>query len=127
MDKGVSICLRKNCGDVDIYAPAEKLVDPSDFDGPEKAANENFEKLKKAEVFLCIYPRPVASSALAELGYAIALNKKIIIFTLKRNRSRLPYFLQDGEKSFPNVKIYDYKNDEDVIRKIEKNGKTFLR
>lgn len=119
--------LKDYCNITDIYAPISKLAEQAEFDGPEKAASENFEMLKKAEVLLCLYPKPVATSALAEIGYSIALSKKIIIFTSKRNKSKLPYFLQDGEKSFPNLKIYEYESDEDIIKKIRKNGKTFLR
>lgn len=119
--------LKEHCGVTDVYTPAEHIETQDNFDEPEKAAIDNYEKLKKAEVLLCIYPRPVASSMLNEIGYAIALNKKIIIFVLKRYRSKLPYFLKDGEKSFPNLKIYEYVKDEDVIKKIKGNGKTFLK
>lgn len=119
--------LKESCDATDVYVPAENIETQNDFDEPEKAANDNFEKLKKADVLLCIFPKPVATSMLSEIGYAIALNKKIIIFVLKRNRSKLPYFLRDGEKSIPNLKIYEYSKDEDVIRKIKGNGKTFLK
>lgn len=119
--------LKESCAATDVYVPAENIKTPDDFDEPEKAANDNFGKLKKAEVLLCIFPKPVATSMLSEIGYAIALNKKIIIFVLKRYRSKLPYFLKDGEKSIPKLKIYEYSKDDDVIRKIKGNGKTFLK
>lgn len=119
--------LKESCGISEIYAPIVELEQKDDFDGPEKAATDNFEKLKKAEVLLCIYPKPMVTSVLSEIGYAIALHKKIIIFTLKRYRDKLPYILQDGEKSFSNIKIYTYNKNEEVIKKIRKNGKTFLR
>lgn len=99
----------------------------ADFDEPEKATSDNFEKLKKAEFLVCIYSKPVATSMLGEIGYAIALNKKIIVFTNKRYKGKMPYILRDGDKSFPNMKIYEYRNEEEIIRKIKGNGEMFLR
>lgn len=119
--------LKENCNAGKIYAPILEIAEKKDFDGPEKAALENFEMLKKAEVLLCIYPRAITSSILCEIGYAIALGKKVIIFTEKKSKDKLPYILQDGEKSFPHLKIYEYVQKEDVINKIKNNGKTFLR
>lgn len=119
--------LKDYCDATDIYTPAEHIETQDNFDEPEKAAIDNYEKLKKAEVLLCIYPKPVATSMLSEIGYAIALNKKIIIFVLKKFKNKLPYFLKDGEKSFSKLKIYEYSKDEDVIKKIRGTGKTFLK
>lgn len=119
--------LKDHCGVNEIYAPIEHIEDKSHFDGQEKAAVDNFEKLKTSEFLLCLYPKPIPTSVLVEIGYGIALNKKIIIFTLKKNKSKLPYILQDGEKSFKNIKIYEYTTEDEIIQKIRKNGKTFLR
>lgn len=119
--------LKDYCGVSQIYAPIEHIESKSKFDGQEKAASDNFEKLKTSEFLLCFFPKPIPTSVLVEIGYGIALYKKIIIFTQKKNKSKLPYILQDGEKSFKNIKIYEYNENEEIIEKMRKNGKTFLR
>ena len=86
--------------------------------------NQNFVKLKECEYLIVVYPKPLPSSVLVEIGYAIALSKKIIIFV--KDPNDLPYMLHNSDVSINNIYIMTYKKIDDIIHQIESNGKAFL-
>jgi hypothetical protein len=49
------------------------------FDSPHDSAHRDFEELRRLDSFVLLYPTPVPSSSLIELGYALALRKRILI------------------------------------------------
>lgn len=102
-----------------VIYPGESIASKSDFDGEGKAINTNFKKLKSAECLLVIYPQNIASSVLTEIGYAIALTKKIVIFT--KNKSKLPFMLREANM-ISNIKIFEYKKFSDIEKRIVANG-----
>lgn len=108
-----------------IYAPVTQIDRRERFDGSEKAIADNFEKMKRAEYYVCLYPYNVASSVTTEIGYCIALKKNTIIF-LKDGIS-LPYILSGSDKALPFVKIYGYNTVDDIINIFKKNQKKTLR
>jgi hypothetical protein len=110
----------KHCEFSHIYYPGEKIDNPKSFDGGLKAIDKNFIYLKSCEHMLIIYPRKVPSSTLTEIGYGIALSKKIVIFC--PNRKILPYLLQNADGKINNIKIYTYKNKQHLLEIVEGNG-----
>lgn len=58
------------------------------YDSPDKSIQEDFDSIKNNDVFLFLHPLKMQFSSLIELGYAIALGKKIVIVDRKSN---LPY------------------------------------
>jgi hypothetical protein len=97
----------KHCGirEKNIYAPAVRIETKKRFDGSEKAIDDNFTKMKQVEYYVCIYSTNVASSVIAEIGYCIALKKKITIFVNKG--VDLPYILSGSDKALAFVKVYE--------------------
>lgn len=102
-----------------VIYPGEKIESKSDFDGESIAINSNFRKLKSAECLLVIYPQNIASSVLTEIGYAIALTKKIVIFT--KNKNKLPFMLREANM-LSNIKIFQYRDFDEIEKRIVSNG-----
>jgi nucleoside 2-deoxyribosyltransferase len=92
------------------------MNDNDDFDPPSIATNENLDLLNSCDRFIMIYPEKVVSSCLIELGFAIAQRKPCTIFYKKKED--LPYMLEDAGM----IKKFSYKDDDDLIKKIQKIG-----
>ena len=92
-----------------FYA-AQDLADKNQFDDPGLAAKEDIRAIDDSEHFMFVYPSKVATSAIMELGYALAKGKRIWI--LVRNRKDLPYLLRGLDAAYNNVKITVYDNEQ---------------
>lgn len=82
------------------------VKDFSSYDSPEESAKKDLEDIREAGGFILFYPIKVVTSALTELGYAVAMNKRVLIIT--SNIHILPYMVQgfqvlDGK----NIKIIE--------------------
>ena len=108
-----------------IYAPAVDIPKKTKFDGEVKALSENINNLKKAEYYVCLYTDNVPSSVIAEIGYCVALQKRVVLFV--KDNLELPYMLHAFEISLPFVTVHKYKNTNEIIKMIEKNQKNLLR
>ena len=106
----------QNIGFKRVYSPVIKKSCAEDFDGPAKAIKDNFSQLKQIECIVVIYPQKVPSSALVEIGYGIALCKKMVVFY----REGVPYLLQDTN-GIPHVRTYPFKDYDDIKKIIEMN------
>ena len=109
----------KGIGFNKVTYPGETIKSKDEFEGESRAINENFKELKSVECVLVIYPSNVGSSVLIEIGYAIALTKKIVIFT--RNKNKLPFMLREAQ-TMSNVKIFEYKKFDEIKKRIISNG-----
>jgi len=104
-------------GFTEIICPMMEIEDPLNFEGSTKALNENFENLKQIDSMLIIYPKKVTSSVLVEIGYGLALSKKMVIFY----KEYLPYMLEDAG-SISHVNTIKFDNFTDITKKIKANG-----
>ena len=75
--------------DHSVCSEIESIAKRSDYDTPEKSISTDLEAIRNCDVFVLHYPKALPTSALMELGFAIAFNKKIIIIT--PHISMLPY------------------------------------
>lgn len=75
--------------DHEVLSEIQNINNKSDYDTPEKSISMDLKSIQECEVFILHYPLQAPTSALIELGFAIAFNKKIIIITPKA--SMLPY------------------------------------
>lgn len=75
-----------------VNAEIKKIYSDNDYDSPEKSIKDDLTAIANCDMFILHYPRQIPTSALMELGFAIALNKRIIIIT--PNRNLLPYLAQ---------------------------------
>lgn len=84
--KNLIVELKKNHS---VCSEIENIDKQSDYDTPEKSISADLESIKNCDVFVLHYPKAIPTSALMELGFAIAFNKRIIIITPQI--SILPY------------------------------------
>ena len=105
-------------GFVEVTCPIFDIDTADRFDGKTKAIKDNFPKMKQVDSMLVIYPRQVPSSTLVEIGYELALSKKMVIF----HKEELPYILTEAGETISNIRTYkytDFETIEDIIRKNE--------
>lgn len=113
--------LLKN-GFTEVYCPMLEVDDPTCFDGEIKAIRKNFPRMKRADSMIIILPHNLPSSALVESGYAIALSKNTVIF----HREGVPYILKDAGSEIQHLKVYSFKDYDEIMEKIEADGKALF-
>ncbi len=102
----ITTFLEKN--DFEVCSEINKFSIESDYDTPDKSIQEDFKKIREADIFLMFHPQKMQTSTLIELGYACAFNRKIIIVG---NKNDLPYLakgIEDSEYSAKLVNILDF-------------------
>lgn len=72
-----------------VCSEIETIRDETDYDSPEKSISTDLDSISKCDIFIFHYPKSMPTSALIELGFAIAFNKRIIIIT--PDKKILPY------------------------------------
>lgn len=102
------------------YYGGKEIFSVDDFEESIKSVKNNFQQFKKSECVLVVYPEPLTSSVLVEIGYAIALTKPMVIFT--KSSDDLPFLLKEIDKSLTTVNVFEYKNSQDILKKIRGNG-----
>lgn len=91
-----------------LYAEIENINQVSDYDSPSYSVQHDFGLIDEFDVFILHYPKKMATSALIELGYAIAKQKRVIIIVDKQDT--LPYLGQGLEAACDNVSIILFEN-----------------
>lgn len=105
-----------------VICPAAEIEDKNHFEGRTKSVIDNFRNLKQAECFVLIYEFSRASSALVELGYAIAVGKKVVVFY----KSKLPFLIQKAGESIPHVHTVQFRNFKMIHDEIIGNNMTLF-
>lgn len=107
----------KKIGFTRVNCPAVRIKDKAHFEGREKTVINTFKDLKKTECFVLIYERARASSVLVELGYAIATDKKIVVFY----KSKLPFLIQKAGENIPHIHTVKFKDFKVIKQEILSN------
>lgn len=105
-------------GFTEVHCPLIDIESQEHFDGKTKAIKDNFPLMKYVDSMLFIYPWKNASSSLVEMGYGIALSKKMVVF----HGEGLPYIMDEAGGSITNIKTYSFSSYEEINTIIEKNG-----
>ena len=74
--------------------------------------------MKHVDSMLFIYPWKNASSALVEMGYGIALSKRMVVFY----KEGLPYIMDEAGVSINNIKTCSFSTYDEIFSIIERNG-----
>lgn len=93
---------------LDIYYSGELIESTVSFDNPVQSFKNDVNALDACSGFLLVYPEKIATSALVELGYALA--RKVPIILITKNKSILPYMIRELDKSLENALIIEYEN-----------------
>jgi hypothetical protein len=118
--KKVFDALKRDCG-LSVYWAAESIEKRSDFDTRDVSVLDDLKALQESGRFILIYPQKIATSALFEAGYALALNRFSHYFV--RDRDDLPFLMGELAGSNPNVRIHtdeDWKDYDDLAVKMKK-------
>lgn len=105
-------------GFTEVYCPIIDIDSPEHFDGKTKAIKSNFPLMKGVDSMLVVYPWKNASSALVEIGYGIALSKRMVVF----HGEGLPYIMDEAGSSIANIKTYSFSSYDEINTIIESNG-----
>ena len=104
-----------------VYWAAEKIESMQDFDTLDVSVLDDLKALQQSRRFVLIYPQRLATSALFEAGYALALKRFSHYFV--RDRDDLPFLMRELAGSDQNVRIHtdqDWKDYTDLADKIRK-------
>lgn len=116
MLQGLEVVL-KEMGMRKVICPLLKS-ESGKLDGKARAIKNNFSNLKQVDSMLVIYPHNLPTSALVEIGYGIALCKKMVIFY----KESLPYILDKAGENINHIRSYKYDSPDDIIQIIQANG-----
>jgi nucleoside 2-deoxyribosyltransferase len=71
-----------------VYSELEQVDNIETYDSPEQSVKKDFQAIENSDVFLLLHPKRMQTSSFIELGFAYALNKKILIVSEQED---LPY------------------------------------
>ena len=97
--------LRSSNNKPKIYCALEHIPLTGDFNDPTHGAKRDLAELDSARVMIIIYPKKTPTSALIELGYAIAKKKKVMCIT--PSREILPYMSQGFDLLYENFELLE--------------------
>jgi hypothetical protein len=104
-----------------VYWAAERVESMTAFDSLDVSVLDDLRALQRSRRFVLIYPQKLASSALFEAGYALALKRFSHYFV--RNRNDLPFLMRELAGSDASVRIHteqDWKDYDDLAARIHK-------
>ncbi len=99
-----------------VFSEIENFAKLDSYEDPGKSALEDFNKISNSDVFILMHPTKMQTSALIELGYALAHKKNIIIVSQKKH---LPFLTLGLCDVMDNVKIIETANvNDETINKV---------
>jgi hypothetical protein len=113
--------LTEDCG-MRVYWAGEKIEHMADFDTIDISVLDDLKALEQCRCFVLVYPAKLASSALFEAGYALALKRPSHYFV--RDRDDLPFLLRELPGAVSGVTIHtrqDWRDYDDLARKLKRN------
>lgn len=99
----------------EVFYAGEGLKDNNDFESPESALIEDIGELRDADIFLFIYPKKIATSAIFEAGVAFELKKRLFFYHKKNEE--LPYLM----RGINDAHIFEYKKLSEIYLDFEVN------
>jgi len=103
----------KTIGFKKIFNASLHFSNRHDHQPPKVAAKIDFDALDKSRNFLLIYPEKLPTSALIELGYAIAANKNIVMCS--DNVHTLPFLARGFNEAFENICFVEYDTNQHLF------------
>ncbi|HZR01965.1 MAG TPA: toll/interleukin-1 receptor domain-containing protein [Burkholderiales bacterium] len=112
----------RDCG-LSVFCALEGIDSMNQFDTHGISTHDDIEIMDHSGSFVMIYPQKLATSALFEAGYALALGRPSLYFV--RNEQDLPYLMQRLPEAVTNVSILDareWKTYEDIAALLRRNA-----
>lgn len=115
-----------------VFYAGESRASSGAFEDEAWALADNCDVLDHTKRLVMIYPapapdreKPVASSALVEVGYAIALRLPILIF-YRHSLNTLPYLLRKLPQVFSGCTLVQYRDRDDLLQAIKIRHRDFF-
>lgn len=99
--------------------------DKHEHQAPKVAAKIDFSALSSSRNFLLIYPEKLPTSALIELGYALAKSKNIIMCS--NDIHTLPFLARGFNETFENVNFIEYKDNEQLLSNLTQTHDSYFK
>ena len=115
----------KRIGYKKIFNASLHFSDKHDHQPPKVAAKIDFDALDKSRNFVLIYPEKLASSSLIELGYAIAINKNIVMCS--DDIHTLPFLARGFNECFDNICFVEYPNLDRLLEMLTQTHDTYFK
>jgi hypothetical protein len=80
-----------------VYYAGARISQPEGFSGNAESLRRDLVALRSARLFVLLYPAKMVTSALVEVGYALALRLPCLL--LVHDKADLPYLLNQAEQS----------------------------
>ena len=106
--------LQSECRLQSVFYAGDSIDTKSAFDPNDTAVLQDFRAISESHLFILLLPKKTASSVLFEAGVALGLGKNCVYFV--KDRKHLPFLMRQAELAFENVKVYEYKAQEDLRR-----------
>ncbi len=90
-----------------VFCAAESISSLDVLDDLKYSAINDFQRIENCIAFVLFYPKQLATSALVELGYALALKKSILIITPRKET--LPFLCRKMDVVYDFVDIQSTK------------------
>lgn len=117
----------QECG-LSVFCALEAIDSMDKFDTHGVSTHDDMDILEHSGSFIMLYPQKLATSALFEAGYALALGRPSMFFV--RNEQDLPYLMQRLPEAFSHVSILDsreWKTYEDIGKLLSRNADHYFR
>lgn len=95
--------LENIAGGYEIYCAVLNINSHEELDNPSASAIHDLGRIDHCAAFVLLYPNRLPSSALIELGYAVALKKNILI--VAPDKDVLPFMAQELNIAFENIAL----------------------
>jgi len=115
------------CG-LSVFCALETIESMSTFDTHGVSTHDDLDIMGKSGNFIMLYPQKLATSALFEAGYALALGLPSLFFV--RNEQDLPYLMQRLPEAVTHVSILDsreWQTYEDIGDLLRRNAHHYFR
>jgi hypothetical protein len=112
--------LRKECKFKRVFYAGLDIGSVDDFEVANISARDDFQALANSKYFILLYPKPLPTSALVEVGAAIAFGMPSVYFV--PDRKMLPFILREAESGFENVRIREVSGNEQILGHIRNHG-----
>jgi len=114
--RNIKTSIRRLSKKMIIISELINISDATAYESPAMSVEIDLKNIENSSYFVLIYPRKTPTSALIELGYALAKKKKILILT--KNQETLPYMLKKIDNVYSNIKISYYSDDCNIENNI---------
>lgn len=102
------------------YWAGKEVLSSKTFDGEQVALIRDLSQLKESEACAFIIFESLPSSVLIEIGYAIALNKPILIFC--KTREDLPFLMRRADHKIEKLNIFEVSGFDEIESIFDKDG-----